>query len=69
MTKPEAYSVQQEEHDHEEGDRRTTQEPLSGSKKVKNRNHSRQNHGEGRWSGSSKFNQTFVFTSYPNVWV
>ncbi|WP_058300249.1 small acid-soluble spore protein P [Gorillibacterium timonense] len=23
------------------------QEPLSGSKKVKNRNHSRQNHGEG----------------------
>jgi small acid-soluble spore protein P (minor) len=48
MTKPEAYSVQQEEHDHEEGDRRTTQEPLSGSKKVKNRNHSRQNHGEGR---------------------
>lgn len=22
-------------------------EPLSGSKKVKNRNHSRQNHGEG----------------------
>jgi small acid-soluble spore protein P (minor) len=26
---------------------RGQQEPLSGSKKVKNRNHSRQNHGEG----------------------
>lgn len=26
---------------------RGPQEPLSGSKKVKNRNHSRQNHGEG----------------------
>ncbi|WP_200966914.1 small acid-soluble spore protein P [Insulibacter thermoxylanivorax] len=25
----------------------TVQEPLSGSKKVKSRNHSRQNHGEG----------------------
>jgi small acid-soluble spore protein P (minor) len=25
----------------------TQQEPLSGSKSVKNRNHSRQNHGEG----------------------
>jgi small acid-soluble spore protein P (minor) len=30
----------QEEH-------RTPPQPLSGSKKVKNQNHSRQNHGEG----------------------
>jgi small acid-soluble spore protein P (minor) len=33
---------------HVEQERNDTQpEPLSGSKKVKNRNHSRQNHGEG----------------------
>lgn len=28
-------------------DQKGQPEPLSGSKKVKNRNHSRQNHGEG----------------------
>ncbi|GIP35489.1 small acid-soluble spore protein P [Paenibacillus sp. J2TS4] len=28
-------------------DDKTFNEPLSGSKKVKNRNHSRHNHGEG----------------------
>ncbi len=28
-------------------DERQPTEPLSGSKKVKNRNHSRENHGEG----------------------
>lgn len=31
-------------NDHDKAKRN---EPLSGSKKVKNRNHSRQNHGEG----------------------
>ncbi len=29
------------------GDQSTQPEPLSGSKKVKQRNHTRQNHGEG----------------------
>jgi small acid-soluble spore protein P (minor) len=29
------------------GEKTGQPEPLSGSKKVKNRNHSRQNHGEG----------------------
>jgi len=47
MSKPEAYSVKNE-NEHDDGDRRTMPKPLSGSKKVKNRNHSRQNHGEGR---------------------
>jgi small acid-soluble spore protein P (minor) len=35
-----------EQSDRDQGDG-NRQEPLSGSKKVKNRNHSRQNHGEG----------------------
>lgn len=33
-------------HDHH-AKQPSQQEPLSGSKKVKNRNHSRNNHGEG----------------------
>ncbi len=34
-------------HEQREEYRDRTNEPLSGSKKVKNRNHSRKNHGEG----------------------
>lgn len=50
MAKAEAYSVgagnpkQRQEHDRISP---VQHEPLSGSKKVKNRNHSRNNHGEG----------------------
>jgi small acid-soluble spore protein P (minor) len=50
MAKAEAYSVgagnpkQRQERGRISP---TQQEPLSGSKKVKNRNHSRNNHGEG----------------------
>jgi hypothetical protein len=33
--------------DRDERPRRPAREPLSGSKNVKNRNHSRANHGEG----------------------
>jgi len=33
--------------DKKKAKRGSQQEPLSGSKKVKNRNHSRSNHGEG----------------------
>lgn len=48
--KPRAQSVTSEPSRHE-GDQRSgggqPNEPLSGSKKVKNRNHSRHNNGEG----------------------
>lgn len=48
MAKPRAIPVNpptgvQNQRDHAEG----PEEPLSGSKTVKNRNHSRHNHGEG----------------------
>lgn len=43
-TQPAGISYQQNEKEHEET---RGNEPLSGSKKVKNRNHSRNNHGEG----------------------
>lgn len=47
MPKDIPQPVQQPE-DREEPHRKTRQQPpLSGSKQVKNRNHSRQNHGEG----------------------
>ncbi|WP_217561959.1 small acid-soluble spore protein P [Paenibacillus sp. GbtcB18] len=49
MSKPKAQSVG-DGVTQEERERYNTSanEPLSGSKKVKKRNHSRQNHGEGR---------------------
>jgi small acid-soluble spore protein P (minor) len=47
MTKPRAYPILPDDPHQDEGDRTTMREPLSGSKKVKNRNHSRHNHGEG----------------------
>ncbi|UJF33297.1 small acid-soluble spore protein P [Paenibacillus hexagrammi] len=45
MTKPEAYSVQDAvtNHNSEKDHENNLQDPLSGSKKVKNRNHSRAN--------------------------
>ncbi|SEG63032.1 small acid-soluble spore protein P [Paenibacillus sp. UNC499MF] len=48
MSKPKTQPVG-ESVTHEERERYNTpaNEPLSGSKKVKNRNHSRQNQGEG----------------------
>lgn len=39
------FSPSPEQRSHKKGHEN---EPVSGSKKVKNRNHSRQNHGEGR---------------------
>ncbi|WP_035155980.1 small acid-soluble spore protein P [Cohnella thermotolerans] len=53
MSKPRAQSVASPEggsehaHDRRDGNGRQPNEPLSGSKKVKNRNHSRHNNGEG----------------------
>lgn len=49
MSKPRAQSVAQpgeSRRAHQERERQP-QPPLSGSKQVKNANHSRQNHGEG----------------------
>lgn len=46
MPKTKSYPIVHEQKQPREDDT-TVQEPLSGSKKVKNRNHSRQNHGEG----------------------
>jgi small acid-soluble spore protein P (minor) len=51
MSKPKTQSVPQPDmpqnaHD-QEGDNRQQNEPLSGSKKVKNRNHTRHNNAEG----------------------
>ena len=49
MPKEIPQPVQKEKDNHGQlNDKLDTQkEPLSGSKKVKNRNHSRNNHGEG----------------------
>lgn len=50
MSKPKAIPVPQptdKENNHHEEFHDTLQEPLSGSKEVKNRNHSRERHGEG----------------------
>lgn len=48
MTKPEAYSVEQPPAARQaKNDDSTMPEPLSGSKKVKNHNHTGQRHGEG----------------------
>lgn len=50
MTKPKSQAVPRPGQGHAERDNAQdsmVNEPLSGSKKVKNRNHSRQNHGEG----------------------
>jgi small acid-soluble spore protein P (minor) len=50
MSKPRAYSNGTGEHGASQArdeNPDTPGEPLSGSKKVKNRNHSRNNHGEG----------------------
>jgi small acid-soluble spore protein P (minor) len=44
---PQPVPEAQENHSQKEEERNTMLEPLSGSKTVKNRNHSRQNHGEG----------------------
>lgn len=55
MQKVNNRTIQTETNPHEMTNRKQTTEnekdkhlPLSGSKKVKNRNHSRNNHGEGR---------------------
>lgn len=47
--KPKSQAVSRPGQGHAGRDARDSaaHEPLSGSKKVKNRNHSRQNHGEG----------------------
>lgn len=48
MTKPEAYPVEQPNAPmRTKDDDHTIPEPLSGSKKVKNQNHTGQRHGEG----------------------
>jgi small acid-soluble spore protein P (minor) len=48
MSKPKTQPVGAGEANHVQEDHRDKPvEPLSGSKKVKNRQHSRQNHGEG----------------------
>jgi len=49
MSKPKSQPVPQsgESSGGEDERSRTPNEPLSGSKKVKNRNHSRHNNGEG----------------------
>jgi small acid-soluble spore protein P (minor) len=48
MTKPEAYPVDLPHAPRRtENDDNTLTEPLSGSKKVKNQNHTDQRHGEG----------------------
>ena len=48
MPKDITQQVKPEEDSHHEEGKSGMQEPLSGSKKIKNRNHSKQNHGEGR---------------------
>jgi small acid-soluble spore protein P (minor) len=45
-TQPAGLSYQQDTRNAKK-DNNNANEPLSGSKTVKNRNHSRQNHGEG----------------------
>ncbi|AGA59670.1 Small acid-soluble spore protein P family [Thermobacillus composti KWC4] len=49
MTKPRSQAVPRPGQGRDSRDDAfdTVKEPLSGSKKVKNHNHSRQNHGEG----------------------
>ncbi|TCL36753.1 small acid-soluble spore protein P (minor) [Anaerospora hongkongensis] len=48
MSKPEAYPVDlPESPKREKNDDSSLTEPLSGSKKVKNRNHTGHRHGEG----------------------
>lgn len=48
MTKPETYPVEQPGAASQAEDHSTNMtEPLSGSKKVKNKNHTGQRHGEG----------------------
>lgn len=49
MSKPKSQSVPQPGEARIDGEERgrTPNEPLSGSKKVKNHNHSRNNNGEG----------------------
>lgn len=53
MSKPRAQSVSsvpsgsEHAHDKRDGGHNPPNEPLSGSKKVKNRNYSRHNNGEG----------------------
>ena len=47
MPKTKTYPLPTSEHEQRKPQRDTVNEPLSGSKKVKNRNHSRDNHGEG----------------------
>lgn len=47
MSKPEAYPVTQPDTSMRTKDADTMPEPLSGSKKVKNQNHTGQRHGEG----------------------
>lgn len=48
MTKPETYPVDQPNASvHTQNNDHNTPEPLSGSKKVKNQNHTGQRHGEG----------------------
>jgi small acid-soluble spore protein P (minor) len=48
MTKPEAYPVEQPHAARQaKNDDSTMPEALSGSKKVKNQNHTGQRHGEG----------------------
>lgn len=49
MTKPETYSVNPSNapRSTKSNDNNSMSEPLSGSKKVKNENHTGQRHGEG----------------------
>ncbi|VBB07562.1 small acid-soluble spore protein sspp [Lucifera butyrica] len=47
MTKPEAYPVDPPNPPRHTKDNDDIPEPLSGSKKVKNQNHTGQRHGEG----------------------
>ena len=44
---PEAVADRQQSQGKKQRKGNTVNDPLSGSKKVKNRNHSRDNHGEG----------------------
>lgn len=49
MSKPDVYPVPeaQEKHNAERHANNQPQEPMSGSKRVKQKNHSRHNNGEG----------------------
>ena len=50
MTKPETYPVETPDAPrHTKHHDNPMPEPLSGSKKVKNQNHTGQRHGEGSW--------------------